>query len=54
MMARNRKFPTFGFILLILATLWLLNELNIIITRVPWFPVILIIVAIGMIYNRLA
>jgi hypothetical protein len=45
-------FPTFAIILLVLGILWLLSELNIILVEVPWIPIILIIVAIGLIFNR--
>ena len=48
----KQKFPTFPIILLILAIIWLLNDLNVIKVNIPWIPVILIIVAIGWIINR--
>lgn len=50
---KGRKFPTLGFILLVLALLWLLSDLEVMVVDIPWFPVILIIIALGMIYNRL-
>jgi hypothetical protein len=46
------KFPTFATILLVLGLLWLLTDMNILTINIPWIPVILIIVAIGMILNR--
>jgi hypothetical protein len=46
------KFPTLALILLVLGLIWLLNDMNIIAVNVPWVPVVLIIVAIGMIVNR--
>ncbi len=46
-------FPTFAVILLVVGIVWFLNELNLIVVNVPWIPTVLIIVAIGMIYNRL-
>jgi hypothetical protein len=49
----GRKFPTWGFIILVFATLWLLREMDIIDFYVPWLPIILIIIAIGIIFNRL-
>jgi len=49
----RRKFPVLGFIILIFATLWLLREMNVIDLDVPWLPVVLIIIAIGIIFNRL-
>jgi hypothetical protein len=48
----KRKFPTFASILLTLGILWLLNDTNILPINIPWIPVVLIIVAIGMIVNR--
>ena len=49
----RRKFPTFAFIILIFAGLWLLREMEIINIEVPWLPVVLIVIAIGIIFNRL-
>ncbi len=46
-------FPTFAVILLVFGIIWLLNDLNLISISVPWIPLVLIIVAVGMIYNRL-
>jgi len=51
--ARRRKFPTLGFIILIFASLWLLREMDVVDIRVPWLPIVLIIIAIGIIFNRL-
>lgn len=50
---KKPKFPTFAVILLTVGVLWLLNEINVLpLKNVPWIPVVLIIVAIGMIINR--
>jgi hypothetical protein len=49
----KRSFPVLGFIILVFAGLWLLREMNIIDLKVPWLPVVLIIIAIGIIFNRL-
>lgn len=51
---RERTFPTLGFIILLFASLWLFREMNIVDIRLPWIPVILIIISIGMIFNKLA
>lgn len=51
-MAR-KKFPVFAFILLIFAVAWLLDEIGYLTINLPWIPVILIVLAIGMIFNRL-
>lgn len=49
---KKRKFPTFAVILLVVGLIWLLNELAVITINIPWIPVVLVIVAIGMIINR--
>ena len=49
----RRKFPVLGFIILIFASLWLLREMSVVDLRVPWLPIVLIIIAIGIIFNRL-
>lgn len=49
---KKRKFPTFAVILLVVGLIWLLNELKLITINIPWIPVVLVIVAIGMIINR--
>lgn len=49
---KKRKFPTFATILLVLGIVWLLNEINILTINIPWIPVVLIIIALGMIINR--
>lgn len=46
------RFPTLAIILLVVAIVWLLSEINVLVIELPWIPVILIIVAIGMIFNR--
>jgi hypothetical protein len=49
----NKGFPTFAAILLIIGAIWLLSDLKIIqIVNIPWIPVILLVVAIGMLYNH--
>ncbi len=46
------KFPTFWAIVLILALAWLLEEMGLFTLNIPWLPVIIVIVAIGAIFNR--
>ena len=47
------NFPTFAAVLLAIGIIWFLNEINVIPwTNIPWIPVVLIIVAVGMIFNR--
>ena len=48
----SSRFPTLAVLLLIFAIVWLLNDLRIISLNIPWIPVILIVIAIGMIANR--
>ncbi|MGY4884109.1 MAG: hypothetical protein ACP5NZ_00860 [Nanobdellota archaeon] len=49
----RRRFPVLGFLVLIFAGLWLLREMSVIDLRVPWLPIVLIVIAIGIIFNRL-
>ncbi|MBU3906720.1 MAG: hypothetical protein KKA64_00545 [Nanoarchaeota archaeon] len=51
-MAKKYKFPVFASLLLIFGVVWLLNDLGVVSLDVPWIPVVLIAVAIGMIVNR--
>ena len=48
----SRRFPTFAIIVFVLGTLWLLNELNVIATGIPWLPVILIVISLGWIVDH--
>jgi len=50
--SQDKGFPTFAVILLVLGTLWILSDLNIITTKVPWFPAVLVIIAIGWIVDN--
>lgn len=50
--AIKNKFPTLAVVLLVVGIIWLFNEINIIAINVPWIPVVLIIIAVGMIINR--
>lgn len=50
-MAR-KGFPVLAVIVLVFSLVWLLNELEVISFTLPWFPVILIIISVGMIVNR--
>ena len=44
--------PTFAVIVLALALMWLFTEMEIIILDIPWFPLILVIIAVGWIVNH--
>lgn len=48
----KQKFPVFGTILLILGIVWLISEIYNVNINVPWIPVVLIVVAVGIIFNR--
>jgi len=50
-MAR-KKFPVLWTLLLLFGIVWLVNEMGIVSIDLPWFPVVLIVVAVGMIANR--
>ena len=52
MAEKKIRFPTFATLLLVVGILWLLNETGAIVINIPWIPVILIIIAVGMIANR--
>ena len=47
------RFPTFGVILLVAGVIWLLNDLKIITVDIPWIPLIIIAIALGIIHNRI-
>lgn len=51
-MERKKGFPTFATLVLVVGVLWLLSELQILTVTIPWFPVIMIIVAIGWIVDH--
>jgi hypothetical protein len=51
-MINKRKFPILAMILLVVGIIWLLTELKIITIPIPWIPIALIIIALGMIINR--
>ena len=49
---KKPKFPTLAVVLLVLAVIWLINAMGYFAVNIPWIPVILIVIAIGMIINR--
>jgi len=49
---RRFRFPSLAAGLLVVGVIWLLNDLNIISINIPWIPIIVIIIAVGMISNR--
>jgi hypothetical protein len=48
----GRTFPTVAVLLLIVGVVWLLTDLGIMAVNIPWWPVILIILALGWIINN--
>lgn len=52
-MAKNKTFPVFAVILLLVGIAWALSELGVLVVNIPWLPIILIVIAVGMIFNRL-
>jgi hypothetical protein len=48
----ERVFPTFAVVLLVIGIVWLLNELKVFSINIPWVPIVLIIIAIGMMVNK--
>ncbi|MBU0979786.1 MAG: hypothetical protein KJ709_03195 [Nanoarchaeota archaeon] len=46
-------FPTFATVLLVIGLIWLLNELKVFTVDIPWIPIVLMVIAIGMIVNRM-
>lgn len=46
------KFPALAVILLLFALAWLLSDLGYLTINIPWIPVILAVIAIGMVINR--
>jgi len=56
-MAKEKKdgvFPTFALIVLFIGVFWLLNELNVLKVKVPWIPIVIIVVALGWIIDHFA
>ncbi len=48
----KKPFPTFAWIVLVAATIWLLTELGIMRVNVPWLPLIVFIAALGWVINK--
>jgi len=46
------KFPVLAVVLLLFALVWLFSDLGYWYLDIPWLPVIVVVVAIGMIFNR--
>ena len=48
----KNKFPVLAVLILILGLSWLLQEMELVNLDLPWLPVIVVVAAIGMIWNR--
>ena len=51
-MRKEGRFPTLAVILLVVGIIWLLSDLGVMTVSIPWWPVILIIIAVSWIVNR--
>ena len=51
---KGGKFPTFAVLLLVIAVLWLLGDLGVITVDIPWIPIVLIVIAVGLILKHRA
>jgi len=47
-----RKFPVLAVIILLFSVVWFFRELNYLTTDIPWLPVVLGVISLGMIFNR--
>jgi hypothetical protein len=47
----KKGFPTFAVLLLVIAILWILAEINVITINIPWVPVIIGVIALGWIID---
>jgi len=52
-MPHTRKFPALATLLLVFGVAWLASDIYGIQVDLPWLPVILVVIAIAMIFNRL-
>jgi len=48
----KKRFPTFGAILLAIGVIWLLNDLEVVPVDLPWVPIVVIVIAIGLLINH--
>jgi len=49
---KGHEFPMFAGILLAIGVIWLLNDLDIIPIDIPWVPIVVIVIAIGLLINH--
>lgn len=48
----NKRFPFFAVVVLAVASVWFLNELKILTVEIPWFPLVLIVIALGWVVEH--
>ncbi|MBS3072841.1 hypothetical protein J4477_03350 [Candidatus Pacearchaeota archaeon] len=51
-MMKGKKFPILAVILLAVGIVWLIDGLGYLIIPIPWLPIVLIVIAVGLIVNR--
>ncbi len=51
-MGGKSGFPTFAVIILVIGVSWLLNDLEIFSFKIPWWPLMLIVLAIGSVVDH--
>jgi hypothetical protein len=51
-MIKKQKFPVLATLLLILGLGWLIQAVYAVNVNIPWLPVIVVVIAISMIWNR--
>ena len=49
---QNKKFPKLAVLLFVVGILWLLTDLGIITVKIPWWPIILIVISFGWIVDN--
>jgi len=49
---KGKKFPILAVILLAVGIVWLIDGLGYLIIPIPWLPIVLIVIAVGLIVNR--
>jgi len=49
---KDEKFPIFPIILIVLGAFWFAQEMNWITTAISFFPILLIIIGLGILLNK--
>lgn len=50
---KKNTFPTVGAILLIIGCLWLAKDLGWITVKIPFWPILLIVLGLAMVYKKI-